>query len=445
MERLLTNSSHTTTSPTSVRPPSIDSLCMPEDEDSSLTVAQEVSPPSSTAATLGVVHEGPIRDSIVLPPASDSTTTLGSRRPASIVHQSKQPFWRTNFLRGKWIWETVCIFFSTACVIAITILSSRLDGTWLSKWTLFLQPSTTFSILSTAAQSSMMLVVAEVLSQLKWLQMSLPKTRSATDLATFDSASRGPLGSLRLFYLWKPQPSMLPPMVYAASLITIAALAMGPFTQQIISIQADNWVSNDGMNSTIPVTNYYRHQPEATGISLFADENGSVGIGLGNTAGLEVAPDIQGAFYNGCYNLGKSFIDFSCPSSNCSWETFDSLGICSTCQNVTKIAQITGAPNVGVNVTTPGGWSTFFEAYGQVQAIANNSLFGSTWDTLSADLVSLIIVQRPNELLEDGYIITECSIQWCAKQYSNVTVVRALSKHSTIYPISSSSTDSLKF
>lgn len=427
MQRSLTSSPHTTTSPTSIRPPSIDSLCVPEDEDSFLTTEQEVYPPTSIVANLGVVQEGPIRDSVVLPPASNSTTTLGSRRPASPVHQSKQPFSRTKCLRGKWIWETICIIFSIACVIAITILSSRLDGTWLSKWTLFLQPSTTFSVLATAAQSSMMLVIAEVLSQLKWLQMSLPKTQSVADFATFDSASRGPLGSLRLFYLWKPQSSMLPPMVYTASLITIAALAMGPFTQQIISIQADNWVSNDGMNSTIPVTNYYKHQPAAIGISLFADENGPVGMGMTNTGSLEVAPDIQGAFYNGYYNLGKSFIDFSCPSSNCSWETFNSLGIRSTCQNVTKIAQITGAPNVGVNVTTPGGWSTFFQAYNQVKAIANGSFFGSTWDTLSADLVSLIIVQRSNELLEDGYIITECSIQWCAKQYSNVTVVRALS------------------
>lgn len=282
----------------------------------------------------------------------------------------------------------------------------------------------------------MMLIVAEVLSQLKWLQMSLPKARSATDLATFDSASRGPLGSLKLFYLWKPQSNMLPPMVYAASLITIAALAMGPFTQQIISVQADNWVSKDGINSTIPVTNYYNYQPTATGILLTGDEHGPLGIGMTTKEGLEVASDIQGAFYIGYYNLGKSFIDFSCPSSNCSWETFNSLGICSTCQNVTEIAQITGAPNIGVDVTTPGGWSTFFQAYDQVQAIANESFFDSTWDTISANLVSLVVVQRSGYIFKDGYIVTECSIQWCAKQYSNVTVVRTSPNYFMSYPTS---------
>lgn len=427
MQRSLTSSPHATSPPTSIRPPSIDSFCVPEFEDSSLTAAQEVYSSSSIAASLGVVHEGPIRDSMALPPASHSTTTLDSKRPAAPLHQSKQPFRRTPFLRGKWVWETVCILFSIACVIAITILSSRLNGTWLSKWTFFLQPSTTFSIVATAAQSSMMLVVAEVLSQLKWLQMSLPKSQSVADFSTFDSASRGPLGSLQLFYLWRPQSILLPPMVYAASLITIAALAMGPFTQQIISVQAENWVSKDGINSTIPVTNYYNHQPSAIGLSLSADENGPNGIGMSMEGGLDVAADIQGAFYNGYYNLGKSFIDFSCPSSNCSWETFNSLGICSTCQNVTDNAQITGAPEVGVDVTTPGGWSTYFDAWDRVTAIANESFFDSTWDTLSANLVSLVVVQRSGPIFGYGYIVTECSIQWCAKQYSNVTVVRALS------------------
>ncbi|KAG6358048.1 hypothetical protein INS49_013932 [Diaporthe citri] len=160
-----------------------------------------------------------------------------------------------------------------------------------------------------------MLVIAEVLSQLKWLQMSLPKAQSLGDLAIFDSASRGPLGSLRLLYLSKPQSSMLPPMVYAASLITVAGLAMGPFTQQVISVQADNLVPADGMNSTIGVTNYYNRRPAANDLEVVVLGDGTVAPAPTDAMALDVDPGVQGAFYDGYYDLGKSSIDFTCPSS----------------------------------------------------------------------------------------------------------------------------------
>lgn len=415
-------------SPASIRSPSIDSLCMPEDEHISLTAAQEVSPPPSTTATVGLVHEGSGRNSIELPAASDSTTTLRSTGPPS--QQPKRPFLKTTFFRDKWLWEMTCIIFSIACVIAITILSSRLDGSWVSKWSFFLQPSTTFSILITAAQSSMMVVVAEVLSQLKWLQMSLPKAQSVANLATFDLASRGPLGSLTLFYRWKPQSSVLPPMVYAASLITIAALAMGPFTQQVISIQAENLVPTDGINSTIAVSNYYDYRPSQVGPPLFVDEDGRI-MKTNDLVTFDVDPDVQGSFYNGYYNLGKSFIDFSCPSSNCSWEAFNSLGICSSCQNVTERVQLirTGYSHI---LLTPRGWAVDVDKVDQVVAVTNDSFIGSTLDTLSAELVSMVVVQRPTHVPGDKYVVTECSISWCAKQYSNVNVVRSSSASSLL-------------
>lgn len=419
--------------PTLARSPSLDSLCMPDNEDFSLTAGQEVSLAPSPADAVDAHHAGSAGESRVLPSASDSTTTLGSREPAIPVYQSKSPIWKTAFLRDRWIWEITCILFSISCLTAITILSSRLDGTWLSKWAFFLQPSTTFSILITATQSSMMVSITEVLSQLKWLQMTLPKTQPVADFVTFDSASRGPLGSLRLLYTWKPHSIMLPPLAYAASLITIAALAMGPFTQEVISIEPDNLVVMDGINSTIAVTNYYYgfYKPGDPGLNMEIGGNGDIAVSTSMLGpGLVVDADVQGAFYNGYYNLGKSFIDFNCPSSNCSWETFNSLGVCSTCQNVTDNSQFIGDSLSVSRITTPGGWSIRLGGgpYVQVVAAANGTLLGLPLDTLSAHLVSMVVVQRPTYLYgfygDKTYFVTECSIDWCAKQYSNVTIVR---------------------
>lgn len=277
-----------------------------------------------------------------------------------------------------------------------------------------------------------MLVIAEVLSQLKWLQRNLPKAQPVADFATFDSASRGPLGSLRLFYSWKPQSRILPPMVYAASLITIAALAMGPFTQQVIRIQAGNLVPTDGINSTIAVSNSYDYQPaqidpplrpRQIGPPLFIDQNGTI-TKTTDYEVFDVDPDIQGSFYNGYYSLGKSFIDFSCPSNNCSWDVFSSLGICSTCQNVTETIGLvrTGYSHI---ILTPRGWAVSVDRIDKVVAATNDSSLGSTVDTLSANIVSTVVVQRPSHVPEDEYVVTECTISWCARQYSNVNVVRS--------------------
>lgn len=415
--------------PRPIRSLSIDSLCVADDESLSLAAAHEASTSPAAPATADFLRDDSVRHSIAIPPASTSNTKSNSITIDPSAQQSKLSAWEAMFFHDKWLWETTSILFSLACVIAITVLSSRLDGTWLSKWTFFLQPSTTFSILITAAESSMMVSVAEVLSQLKWLQTSLPKARSVADFAAFDSASRGPLGSLSLFYLWKPRSMVLLPLVYAASLITIAALAMGPFTQQIISIQAENLVPQEGINSTVAVSNYYNHDPAARGLQMSISVDGAILTSLSDATALEVESDIQGSFYNGYY-MGKSAIDFSCPSSNCSWGTFNSLGLCSNCQDVSETTQIIKAVHDGGGgdtwtLLTPQGWLIDgFDSWHHVEAIANDSSESWTLETLSANLVSMVLLQRGSRIPGQHFTVTECSIDWCAKRYSNITVVR---------------------
>lgn len=411
---------------TPVRPPSMDLLCI-HDEGGSLSATQDSSPSPSNVALTGVLYEDLVRDLVSLPSAPDSTTTLSSTESPSQVHKSTPSFLKMTLFRDKWLWETTCILFSTACVITMTILSSRLDGMWLSKWTFFLQPSTIFSILAAAAQSSMMVVVVQVLSQLKWLQMSLPKAQPLADFVTFDSASRGPLGSLSLFYLYNTESWVLAPIAYTASLLTIAALAIAPFTQQVISVKSDNLVPMDGINSTIAVSNHYKAQPTATDLELEIDRSeGGIGIVVANSDDLKTDPDLTRSFYNAYFNLGKSFMDFTCSSANCTWDTFNCLGLCSVCQDVTEAAQIIGAPGSDT-ILTPGGW--VIENAGAQRhpiLITNVSLqFGkSTLEALTANVVSTVVVQNTSDIPEQRYTITECSVDWCAKHYSDVVVVR---------------------
>jgi hypothetical protein len=78
------------------------------------------------------------------------------------------------------------------------------------------------------SKTSILLVTAEGLSQLKWTWFS--KARSLNDVVTFDIASRGPSGAIALLLSLKLKHLL----ASIGAFITVLALATDPFAQQII-------------------------------------------------------------------------------------------------------------------------------------------------------------------------------------------------------------------
>lgn len=138
--------------------------------------------------------------------------------------------------RETWLWEVLNTIFSISCVIAIIVILSRINGQTLLSWTAPISPNAMISILSTALKASMILAVAESISQLKWLHYD--KSRSVKDLQVFDDASRGPWGSFSL--LWRAR--RVSPLTYVGCAVTIAAIALDPFAQQILSYAQQPYV-----------------------------------------------------------------------------------------------------------------------------------------------------------------------------------------------------------
>lgn len=154
-------------------------------------------------------------------------------------------------LTTNWLQECVAVAFSVLCMVAIAVIALTIDGTRLSQWHLDLQPSTVISILTTACQSSLMFSVSEIIGFSKW-SFFKTRPRHLRELEVFDSASRGSLGSLKL--LWPGDSGRRPWIAYTGASITIAALAMGPFSQQTIILR-DSQVLFTQANSTTSVTN----------------------------------------------------------------------------------------------------------------------------------------------------------------------------------------------
>lgn len=212
----------------------------PTSESLSPYDAPEQEPGSGTATPQP--HHGEVRDIPLQDPL------VGNTKKKSEKNGARAPR-RKRFFRDWWFWEILGALLSIGCVVAVVILGLYLDGLSLSGWTFCMAPSAVISTLITVAKTSMLLPVAEGLGQLKWVYFWIQK-RPLRELEAFDEASRGPWGSMMLF--WKIKARSL--LASCGAFLTVLALAMGPFAQQIISVQIRT-IPRAEANASFSVTN----------------------------------------------------------------------------------------------------------------------------------------------------------------------------------------------
>lgn len=160
-----------------------------------------------------------------------------------------------NSCRKGWWKEFLWGLSSVAFLVGIIITLFNINDMLLSAWTskIALSPNTVISTLSTLGKAAMMLPVGESISQLKWLHRQSGAERLVSrsrftcyfvlisfgpmHMQHFDDASRRPLGSMVFF--WKGRKyGTLGLLTYVGCVLTIAAVALDPFAQQVISFQS---------------------------------------------------------------------------------------------------------------------------------------------------------------------------------------------------------------
>lgn len=136
-----------------------------------------------------------------------SQTTSGDEQSEKSFSPQKDVYQKQTSNGPKWWrlwWQEVCsMSLSLLCLSANIGVLAKLDQSPYAKWQVAnvdITPNTIVSIIATLTKASLLLPVAEVVVQLKWLYFQARDQRVA-DLQVFDDASRGPLGSLRL--LWR--------------------------------------------------------------------------------------------------------------------------------------------------------------------------------------------------------------------------------------------------
>ncbi|USP81787.1 hypothetical protein yc1106_09061 [Curvularia clavata] len=309
--------------------------------ESHLTVPQQAPVPESQYPQdhkshhgLGISGGPPKPPSItVQPPPFDSEKV----EPATnIAQRIEEKLWNYNSSGNvieRWILEIVSWLISAICMAAIIAVLAVLKDKPAAKWPfdkMGLTLNAFVSVLSRIAGAALLLPVAEALGQLKWSWFVRGDSKKMWDFEMFDNASRGPWGAFLLLIHTRGKT-----IAALGALVTIFALALDPFFQQVVSFP-ERWTLQEA-NSSIPRT--VRYQP-------VYDIEYVNGIDMAETDADIWAIADQFFLHNGTqpvpYGNGtRADIPISCPSTNCTWPSYETLGMCSQCVETPNLLNFT--------------------------------------------------------------------------------------------------------
>ena len=229
-----------------------------------------------------------------------------------------------NFFK-RWLFEIAAWLISALSMGVIIAIYLRINRTSLSDS----ETALTFAnVLGKVSSAALIVPTSEALGQLKWNWFH--NSQAMWDFKIFDKASRGPWGAALLLFRTKGRS-----LAALGALLIVLLLAIDTFFQQII-IYPDQWTLHHTLGEIPRVVYYdpiylieYWHNFETAQI----DKN--------------LAPIIQDYFYNNgtqpvAFGNGtRPEVPLSCPTSNCTWPTYDTFAVCSKCTEVSELLDIT--------------------------------------------------------------------------------------------------------
>lgn len=161
-----------------------------------------------------------------------------------------------------WSWEILALAIVVACFAAVVGLLLALQNRPVPDWPSGITVNAVLSVLVTVMKGATGIIIAECLSQLKWLWFK--RERNLIDLVIWDEASRGAWGARRL--LTTPRAWYLG---YLGAFTFLAAFIIGPSIQQTVEIRVRQIDSLT--NASVPLCNntYY----SVTGLGSASGQN----------------------------------------------------------------------------------------------------------------------------------------------------------------------------
>lgn len=252
-------------------------------------------------------------------PRDDSSSTIGSSRSShsGLISSSSGPLPQQSDQEGdikhrpaerptalqSWKWEFGGAILLLVSVAAIPATLYPYDGKPLPQWPYSISINALLSIYSMVLKACLGFLVTSCIGQIQWSWYT--EARPLRDVVLFHEAAHGILGSMK--WLWVNH--LRQPLTALGALITFVALAIDPFTQQLVQAVDCSEILSQDVPASVPRTNYLRY-----------DRNLPTGS-LQPTilAGLETFPNLT---------------DFECSTGNCTFpNTYSSLSFCSRCSD----------------------------------------------------------------------------------------------------------------
>lgn len=215
-----------------------------------------------------------------------------------------------------WLWESACCILSISSLIAIIMTLRTHEHKTLPQWPYGLSINALLATYIFVLKASAGFVLAEGISHLKWTALFQAQLQSLRSFVAHDDASRGPLGSIKLLYQNKGWG-----VSSLGALITILALLIDPFAQQIVRYYDCPKISLTE-HATIARTNVLAPAHRSTWNDIFMSR--------------AFYNDVRIAVNTGIFAVHLPDVPFSCPTGNCSFtEPYTTIGYCSSCEDKT--------------------------------------------------------------------------------------------------------------
>jgi hypothetical protein len=227
-----------------------------------------------------------------------------------------------SLVADTWTFEGVAIIFSVLCFIATIAVLRAYEHKARPNLAYGITLNAIISTLATGSKSSLLFVIGECIGQLKWVWFYKGQKKQLVDMQLFDSASRGPMGSLMVAFQHRGRS-----LVSLGAFILICALAIDPFMQQVLVYP---------VRPTVTATNSQR---AAAKQAVYM---------LQGTLGQPMAATVSAGVWSDDFEVTPS-----CPSGNCTWPAFQSMGMCSQCEDITAKASLQ-CDNFRTNSTMAG-------------------------------------------------------------------------------------------
>ncbi|KAL7815196.1 hypothetical protein V8C26DRAFT_421156 [Trichoderma gracile] len=213
-------------------------------------------------------------------------------------------------LSSTWWIEIVTMFTSVACMAGLVFLLAHFENKLSSEWSFFISFNATVAILITAARATLLAAVSTCLSQEKWMRFR-NRPHRLLEMAIIDTASRGPLGSLRMLFQisWG--------FASLSAIVVILSLLTDTFAQQVVHIEPGTVYTHQEGSATFGYAHGFRNPKSVRMLLGYSD----------------LANDTPSAVIRGLRPSGWTSA-FNC-TSNCTWDqSYITLGFTSTCKNV---------------------------------------------------------------------------------------------------------------